>query len=107
MTDDQLDNLLIAFQSKYRDRILRYLLIKANQWTDISEPMLINASEKTKMTQVRRLINSLNNSFSLEETDTIMTELLKDMQENLLYGIVGNFGDAQLVELFMQIIDKE
>ena len=45
MTDDQLDNLLLAFQSKYRDDILRYLLKKANQWTDISEPMLNNASE--------------------------------------------------------------
>ena len=30
MTDDQLDNLLLSFQLNHRDRILKYLLIKAN-----------------------------------------------------------------------------
>ena len=106
MTNDQLDNLLLAFQTDYRDKILRYLLIKKNQWTDISEPMLNNASENTKKVQVRRLINSLNNSFSLDETDKIMTELLEAMQDKLLHGIIRVFSDAQLVDLFMQIIDE-
>lgn len=58
------------------------------------------------MVQVRRLINSLNNSFSLDSTDKIMTELLEAMQGKLLHGIVHSFSDAQLVELFMQIIDE-
>ena len=93
MTDDQLDNLLLSFQTNHRDRILKYLLIKANQWTDISEPMLNNCSKELKMLQVRRLINSLNNTFIRGETDSIMTELLKEEQENLLHGIVEVFSD--------------
>jgi len=60
---------LLAFQTDYRDKILKYLLKKANQWTDLSKPMLENASDDLKRVQVRRLINSLNNSFSLDETD--------------------------------------
>ena len=97
---------MLAFQTDYRDKILRYLLIKKNQWTDISEPMLNNASENTKKVQVRRLINSLNNSFSLDETDKVMSELLEAMQDKLLHGIIRVFSDAQLVDLFMQIIDE-
>ena len=45
------------------------------------------------MLQVRRLINSLNNSFSRGETDSLMTELLKEEQEALLHGIVEVFSD--------------
>ena len=46
------------------------------------------------MLQVRRLINSLNNTFARGDTDEIMTELLKQEQEQLLHGIVEVFSDT-------------
>lgn len=41
MTNDQIDNLLLVFQAKqdYKNQILKYLLVKANQWTELSETM--------------------------------------------------------------------
>ena len=45
LTNDQMDNLLIDFEARNQMEILKYLLTKAGQWTEISETMTNNASK--------------------------------------------------------------
>ena len=100
--------MLLEFQRKHTTPILKYLLVKAGQWTSISEEMLNNASENLKKTQVRRLINSLTNSFDSESTeDRIMLDLMHQEQEHMLEGIMGVFSKSQMVELLLSYLDSE
>ena len=48
MIDDQLDNLLLELQITHKDDILKYLLTKAGQWTELSETMAAKTSEERK-----------------------------------------------------------
>ena len=43
--------------------LLKYLLTKAGQWTEISETVTKNATEESKDYQIRRLMNKQSNNF--------------------------------------------
>ena len=110
MTNDQIDNLLLIFQAnkEYKMKILKYLLTKAGQWTDISATMNQYASEHIKTLQIRRLINGLNTTFDPNDhNDKIITKLLMKEQGTMLEQIIGNMSNIQMIELLMQICTPE
>ena len=47
MNDAQIATLLLMLKEKSPIEILKHLLIKKDQWTDISETMSLNASSHT------------------------------------------------------------
>ena len=59
--------------------LLKYLLTKAGQWTQISETVTKNATEESKDYQIRRLMNKQSNNFDpTNENDKMLVNLLRD-----------------------------
>ena len=73
-----MDTMLIEFQANHQMEVLKYLLTKADQWTEISETMANNSSKRTKTLQIRRLINTMENTFANDAPeDRVILELLE------------------------------
>ena len=63
LTNDQIKKVLLTLQSTQRKMVLRYLLSRAGQWTNLMQEMMNKATEDWLKTKLRRLITIVDSRF--------------------------------------------
>ena len=63
LTNDQIKKVLLTLQSTQRKMVLRYLLSRAGQWTNLMQEMINKATEDWLKTKLRRLITIVDSRF--------------------------------------------
>ena len=63
LTNDQIKKVLLKLQSTQRKMVLRYLLSRAGQWTNLMQEMMNKATEDWLKTKLRRLITIVDSRF--------------------------------------------
>lgn len=72
MTTDQIKKLLLTLQSTQRKMVLRYLLNRAGQWTNLMQEMMNKATEDWLKAKLRRLITIVDSRFGQQDVYSLI-----------------------------------